>query len=389
MKRETFLINRGGEMIKRLKNSDKKFMEIFFLTEFEPRIHEIIDSYQIDRGLKFLNVDGLYKECEKKVKEILEKIRLNKIMIKEDLSSYIDSAIKNVIRDQGREERARKNRIRKKSNSIYNKKIKSKKDIPGEIWESIYRSLKYIARLYKTKEKLKSDPIPKIVNILSSAREDLYCLGKNKEFENLKKSRPYQDQLESIDKQINKWLEYPEGLNFDNSIYYLCPLGPKKINKSGKFVTFQSAYVLENILSLRIKPIRLMFEVWKKHKELKKGEILDRELILRVFRDLKKKTKDLDLSFAFLFESINENDFKNPASAIKFFENIRKSTYSNPNNAKFYNELIESIYQVSFIEKIEPDDLEKIIKYHIESKIFQLRHYQDLKFPEYIGLPID
>lgn len=451
------------QIITLMKYGDSEFQEYFFLVKCEPIIMNTIKSYQEERNIA-LTEEDVYKKASEKIRKLLKKIKQGEISITGNPYGYIQKTVTNLLNDEARkvkagtilpmfrqdEDKAAKSRRERRIEETGIKIeqygygagtiFQSNKHISDETWDSLLRSLKYISGVYKTKESLSSNPIPKIIDILSVAKVDLRYLlnqklkgnvddmisryrellqikGKRllkkqglptfekwnklvgkykgmsesdiktilrestdpdpdnieeflskkelKEFRRIEKTRQYWHHIELLDSQINRLSEYPEGMGFKEYVYYISPKGPKVLSDTGKMVTYQSMYLYKNIINFRVTPPRLMFEIWRKDKAFKKGKKLDRQLILMIFRNLKEKTKKTKLEF--LFNSIHAKAFKDRESAIKFFENVRKSAYNKTKIDKFYKELVESIYQVSFIEKIDPDDLERLVEYSIQT----------------------
>jgi len=442
------------EIIEQLKTESNKFRELYFLVKCEPIIDIVIDSYQEEKNI-FLNEEAIKKSISEKIKNLLKRISREELIIKESFSGYIRKSVYNFLNEEARGIKA--GTIQPKYRLDLDETTKSRTEIktefyskgPGTIlyydkrisddtWESILRSLKYIKGIYKTKENILSDPIFKVLDILSNTKtnlrymlnmklgsnvdnmisrynELLKAIGKRKleklglptleevkapgatfyeelsknefdtvlkeslhpdpanskeflskkeqeEFKVLKKSSLYWSQVEKIDNQLSDIQKYSEHLilRINKSLFYIFP-------SKNSMITHQATNIIKFLKNFKVQPPRFMFEVWKEDKALSKGKKLDRKLFLRIFRDLKEKTKDTSLEF--LFDSIDAREFQDRQSAIRFFENIRKSTYEKPNNAKSYKKLIESIYQVSFIEEIEADDMEKLSEYFTKKLI--------------------
>jgi len=152
-------------------------------------------------------------------------------------------------------------------------------------------------------------------------------------------------------------LEEFEGLGFERTLPFEAYNGIKKLIEYAEIAIFFKHFppekfmslikplslshedMIKNIPDMRIEPPRLLMEVLTK--ALKKGKKSNRKLIKRIFIYLKRKTKGTKQEF--LFESLKED--------LSNFETIRTSRYKDPVNRKFYDKLIESIYQKSFIDQ--------------------------------------
>lgn len=95
--------------------------------------------------------------------------------------------------------------------------------------------------------------------------------------------------------------------------------------------------------TMRIKSPRLIYCIWIKSKDFRKGKVANPKKMQLAFLYYKRKTKGTDQEF--LFESIRED--------LSNYESIRQSKYKVASNEKLLNEIIDFIYKCSFIYKRE------------------------------------
>jgi hypothetical protein len=301
----------------------------------------------IERSLKYVEI--IYK-----TKEVLKSIPYYKILkilgsAWVDLSKLINKEIRDINEKHSRYSQLLLKKIEKYLNRrglpdivTLAEELKNE-DLPEEIFHDLGDLLK----------KLKN------FNIIYEKEMDLLSIDEQIELENLARYRICWDSILDIKKLFQeKEKNYFKNFNIDENLIYILPVHRKDLSR---WSVGQNAYIMDELSRFRIRPLRLMFEVWKRDQGLKKGKYINRSLVLRTFKELNKKYKNTNLGF--LFKDINEKDFEDAKSAIKFFENLRKSAYKKPSvSKKFYQDLVKSIYKVSFVDKIEANDFNALEK---------------------------
>ena len=238
-------------------------------------------------------------------------------------------------------------------------------NVPPEIQEGIDKSLEYIRSLYKLKKEIRSnfkkyDPVFRIDDALLETKEKFnYILGpvSDKKMSIYKLSsfkepfEPPKFTEEGFKKQEFKvWAhsKLNDFLNKIGEVIFICAVVIDKsipILKSPYFVPFLESDPIKfgsSLIKMKIKPPRLMYEVWSKVKDLRKGKYINQKKMSLIFAYLKKKTIETEREF--LFDSVPENI----TAFSKTINNLRMLSYRKPSNNKFYKELVNFIYEESF-----------------------------------------
>lgn len=111
---------------------------------------------------------------------------------------------------------------------------------------------------------------------------------------------------------------------------------------------------------LNIEPARMIFDVWRKSSEFKRGETINLKKMESVFWYLKNKYRGSRREF--LFESIRKpEDIK---------KNLRLYQYRKMLRERLYSKIVKSIFEISFIEEINIKNPTEIMTY-IQSRLPQ------------------
>lgn len=135
--------------------------------------------------------------------------------------------------------------------------------------------------------------------------------------------------------EINELIRYAEIAIFINlrhpSKKFFDLIGPLSLSRED---------MNKNIPDMRIEPPRLMYAIWSKVKELRRGtKEVNHDKMKLIFTYHKIVTKNTHRMF--LFELVR-NDLSN-------YETIRKLQYHKPKFKGFYNKLVENIYKTSLL----------------------------------------
>lgn len=285
-------------------------------------------------------------------------------------------------------------KILAKEKIVYN----YKKAIPLATQEGVKISLEYIKLLYDWKEKLREDfakyktifnivdvfrntkrEINKIAGPISPQKISKYTILSLKDFSDL--SNFEKREFRELDKQLFK-IKIHEYLNellikvrvltsnkllidklyshvdeklvgpFVSTPSQSWPLNINTISSDEELLPeaklpFISEYFeplnsfSEEIAKTKLGPPRIMFDVWRRIPNLRKGKKTNLKKIKFIFSYHKIKTKGTDREF--LFKSIKDD--------VLNFDSIRRLIYGKVSNKRFYKKLIDHIYNKSFIEK--------------------------------------
>jgi len=358
-----------GGLIQGCINEDPKSIE-----EFHMRYGEKIYNY----AWKFTKNHEDAKEWRQEIiLKLLHKIKTHKII---NLDAWVKKVAWNECSDLHRKEHAR-NKFIKFVDATEDHKVivpgskkyyedpdidaAYKRNVPSEIQEGIDKSLEYIKALYKLKKEIRSnfkkyDSVFRIDDVLLETKKQFdYILGpvSDKKISTYKLSS-FKEPFEppkltegGFKKQEFKvWAhsKLNDFLNKIGEVIFICAVGIDKIIpilKSQYFVPFFESDSIKfgsSLIKMKIKPPRLMYEVWSKVKDLRKGKYVNQKKMSLIFAYLKKKTIETEREF--LFDSI-PGDI---TALSKTINNLRMLSYRTPSNNKFYKELVNFIYEEGF-----------------------------------------
>lgn len=333
---------------------------------------------------KKISVDDFTFNCwREEIKEnIFIAIRENKI--KTNLFGYIKATAINYLNKKIPE--IQKEKMQQKIDSIYEidhsrlipigprkqYKKKTKKIISPKLKKCLDISLEYVTEFYKLKEKIESNykkhkKIYQTVDILLGTKEKFnYELGGLLPKEIPKyKSISFGDLLNSnkINMQEFKILAHKEldALTTNiNNIWmrgadvssYICLLAspfcnPFKSMQNGsqkpECCGFSPVEFLLNLVKMKVEPPRLIYDIWSKAKDFKRGKMVDNIAIEKAYKYFIEQTWETEKRHLF-------------RSAVKIDSlRKRKIIYRTPSNNKFYKAIINFIYRKSFNEKESPN----------------------------------
>lgn len=234
--------------------------------------------------------------------------------------------------------------------------------------DNIEVSIKLVEIYYKLKDKIKSDPtkyesISKIKKILFDTQKKIKGVvgympkEKIERYDDLRatpdeyRSDSDKKELERLNKKefliaihraLNEFLRRIYMPVYDIVFYDLLSTASGKPCPSRGFTADYYLFVLCDLVlkskSMKIKPPRLLYCIWKKAVCFDKGKYTNQDKMKLVFSYFKRKTKGTEQEF--LFDSIDEN--------LSTFESIRKSFYKKSTNLEPNNEIVDFIYKSSF-----------------------------------------
>ena len=126
-------------------------------------------------------------------------------------------------------------------------------------------------------------------------------------------------------------------LEISTGYYLMCGFSPEQ------FLNEDFIDIVEHIPKLKIDPIKLIYRIWIKDPDLKKGKYNNRKLIEELL--LHFKSEYSGTSRGDLFKLVNA-DFK--------LDTTRKKIYKKSKNSSLYDLLADFVYRKSFIEEESP-----------------------------------
>lgn len=236
---------------------------------------------------------------------------------------------------------------------------------PQKTRKDLEYSLNHIEIFYKLIEKIKSEPVKyerifKINKILHDTEEKINLVMGRTSRKKIEKYRQLKPKFYSPLGLTDSEKEEYEKLEKQESLIYLhetlsqfitnMSLTVHRMVQKDLFSTIINTpfptklYLLVlfdlamKFKTMKIKPQRLMFSIWRKVKDLRKGKYTDHNKIKLIFYYFKRRTKGTEKEF--LFNSIDEN--------LSTYDSIRKSYYKKPANLEHFNKLVDFIYKSSF-----------------------------------------
>lgn len=142
----------------------------------------------------------------------------------------------------------------------------------------------------------------------------------------------YGELCELLDRLKGGLKEGAQSILFKSCIGYLLPYD---IHKSLKFIK-----------EFRIKPPRLLYDIWKNAEGLKKGEYINIKRMRLIFEYHRIKFSGTS----------KEGLFRGVEKGGRNIYTIRRSSYKETTNQRIYNKFILAIHRRSFINAIPPSD---------------------------------
>lgn len=332
----------------------------------------IIKKLEEDKGfgklLKGANLDGEDVAQETAIK-FLERIK--KYKIEENISGYIIKMAWHYLKDQYRKKPFEKfayideikhDNVTAAPDSYreYEKKISIKTR------NGIDKSIEHIKELYKLKKRIRSiydkyDYVFDVLDILLETEEKFNLILGHPSAKLEEKISKYKfsslidsKNILNLEKKDFKILVRKKLFDFRLEvgqkilgIFILEEIRPTWGSRFGKSYFSESPQNLplkfgRNLIKMKITPPRLMYDIWTKVNELRKGKYTDPYKIGLIFAYHKKETRGPEKEF--LFRSIPDDDKGLP----KAINNFLKYKDRKPSNEEFYSGLVNFIYEKSF-----------------------------------------
>lgn len=349
-----------------------------FPIEIKKIIENEIDSFsKKNHDFSVEDKEDWFQELMTRAMGILKKEGIN------NQAGYILQTCRNYLNDQLREKQKRKSIFvpidpdkiagendssidlfeRKTPEELFSSEDNYQRAFTDEFKKGAEISLKFIEQIYEARNRLKKNTTAlkwfKAEEVLEKTKERLkkiFRIEFKKEFSRYTTLRE-KERFHALSPEERKELEDMLGRDHELHLIHEIEKESRRANLTASFehygpdeLTFLllgrrkkgEAIAVPNFYHLCIEPPRLIFDVWKKARDLlKRGKYVNMKKMKLAFWYHKEKSKGTPQEF--LFESIKD---------IPDIENLRQYQYRQP-SIKFYPGLVKSIYKRSFKDKID------------------------------------